>query len=318
MTVSFSATGEAPPNSTNNAYLVFQQFTSNTVVTTPRVIDVDKDLQKFSGTAALELLSRTGPTAQNFTNNAAPGDIQSVNFATANLSMAINGDMSGVSLVQLVNAGTTTQVAAFAIGTGTATANLSLPTALAGTVDILITVNGTEVLDDRNFNYSVTLAPAGDIVQGTTLVDPNVAFPGAPPVAPGLRWIVWATNGTQFISPFLRNDPSAGVSSVVRLENVTGADRNYWTLVDNNGRWAILASKVPFPQGADNPVILLGSDIVADAAAIGITLPPSGFAFRVVVDETNSPQNVSGFASQQQVGSGFRNAPMLKKSGWTE
>jgi hypothetical protein len=76
----------------------------------------------------------------------------------------------------------------------------------------------------------------------------------------------------------------------------------------------MIKSKQPIAAGS--VLILLASGIVTDAAALGVTLPATGFATRVVVDELNNPQNVAAFATQYITGSGYRNLEVLKNAGW--
>jgi hypothetical protein len=306
---------EAPAAGSSIIYTAFQQFTTSFAANF-RVIDVNKDLLKFDGATALELQSRTMVFRTIF-NNAAVGDIQAINIANAQVSISLTGDMTGVTSIKLVNAGTTTTIADFALGTGVANATIGLAAMIGVNYDILFTINSTDIKDDRAFNLSMTIAPANDIIQGTTLVNPVTpqAIGAVAGVAPGQRILVWATNGTQFIVAYTRSDPSLGISTAIRVENVTGAARNYWLLVNNpaTGKWTMIKSKQPIAAGSTT--IFTASGIMTDAAAI-VTLPATGFSTRVVVDEVNNPQNVAAFATQFITGSGYRNLEVLKNAGW--
>jgi len=306
---------------TDTIYTGFQQFT---LAACPagigNVIDVNKDLKLFDVAAPNDVRSRwPGPPGFAVINNA--GTIVALNFASSQATITLTGDMTGISSIQLVNVGATTVVGTFAIGTNTATATIGLPGIIAaGALDILITINNTTVKDDRPFNIGMTVSTGNDIVQGVTLLNPNVVFAGAPvpPVCPGSREIAWATNGVQFIVAYMRHDASLGISSSIRVENVCSATRNYWLLVNNpsTGTWTMIKSKVPIAAGSTT--VLLGSGIMADAllATTPVTLPATGFATRVVVDELNNAQNVAAFATQFITGYGYRNLEVLKNAGW--
>lgn len=290
---------------TDTIYTVFQQFFCGAIAGAD-AIDVNKDLKRFFAAAATDLRSRTVGTFA-FTNLG--GSVTALNITNAQISFVLTGDMTGVSTIQLVNDNTTTAVGTFAIGTGTASLNIPLPTSIGVNYDILITVNGTDILDDRAFNLNISIAAANDIVQGVTLMDANNGFAvGA--VQAGLRAILWATNGTQFYFPYVRDDTTLGISTAIRIENVTGGAKNYWVLANNpaTGKWTMIKSKVAFAAGG--VVILLGSGIMTDAAAI-VTLPVTGFAARVVVDEINTGRNVACYATQY-IGGFYRHIPALK------
>jgi len=315
MSTASSTVNEA--GAASQIYGGWQQFRATAVPAAVNVIDVNKDLKRFVPGAPNDVRSRTN--AFTVTNNAAT--ISALNFAAAQVLMTLNGDMTGISSIQLVTTGTTTAVGNFAIGTGTATATIGLPAIIAaGALDILFTIDTTTVKDDRAFNIGMTVSPANDIVQGVTLIDINASLPVGP-IWQGQRAIVWATNGVQFIVAYMRHDASLGISSSIRVENVCGAARNYWLLVNNpaTGTWTMIKSKVPIAAGSTT--VFLGSGIIADAlvATTPVTLPATGFATRVVVDELNNPQNVAAFATQYIQGSGYRNLEVLKNAGaWTD
>lgn len=301
----------AEPADTDNVYTGFQQFTIGAVAGTVNVIDVNKDLLRFLPAAPNDVRSRWGGFA--VVNNA--GTIRALNFPTAQVTFTLTGDMTGITSIQLVNTLTTTQVGAFAIGTGTATATMGLKGIIdAGPLDILITIDNTSIKDNRAFNLGATVSTGNDIVQGVTLIDPNAAA-AVLAVQPGARAIVWNTNGTQFIVAYTRHDASSGISTAIRVENVCSADRHYWLLVNNpaTGKWTMIKTKQLMSAGS--VTLFTGSGIMSDAEAI-VPLPATGFSTRIVVDEINNPQNVAAFATQYITGSGYRNLEVLKNAGW--
>jgi len=308
--VSTASSVVADAAATSTIYTGFQQFTIGAVGGTFNVIDVNKDLKIFLPTAPNDVRSRWGGFA--VVNNA--GTITALNFATAQVTITLTGDMTGITSIQLVNTGLTTVVGTFAIGTGTATATIGLPGIIAaGGLDILITIDNTSIKDNRAFNLGMTVSTGNDIVKGVTLLDTNAtALVGV--VQPGNRAILWVTNGVQFIVPYTRSDASLGISTSIRVENVCGAARNYWLLVNNpaTGVWTMIKSKQPIAAGS--VTIFTASGIMTDAAAI-VTLPATGFATRVVVDEVNNPQNVAAYANQF-IGGFYRTIQVLKNAGW--
>jgi hypothetical protein len=303
---------------TSTIYTAFQQFTIGAVGGTLNVIDVNKNLMIFLPIAPNDVRSRWGGFA--VANNG--GTITALNYATAQVTITLTGDMTGITGIQLVNTGLTTVVSTFAIGTGTATTTVGLPGIIAaGGLDILITIDTTSIKDNRAFNIGMTVSTGNDIVKGVTLIDPNAIAPvaagGGNFIQAGNRATVWVTNGVQFIVAYTRSDLSSGISTAIRVENVCGAARNYWLLVNNpaTGVWTMIKSKQPIAAGS--VTIFTASGIMSDAAAI-VTLPATGFATRVVVDEVNNPQNVAAYATQYITGSGYRNLEVLKNAGWVD
>jgi hypothetical protein len=178
-------------------------------------------------------------------------------------------------------------------------------------IDILITIDSTTIKDDRAFNLNISIGRANDILQSATLINADVTF-AVGPVHPGKRAIVWATNGVQFVVPDVRSDPSLGISTAIRIVNAIGGARNYWLLVNSAGKWAMIKSKQPMAAGS--VTIFTASGIITDAASI-VTLPATGFATRIVVDEVNNPWNVAVYATQYITGSGYRPLQVMKNAG---
>jgi hypothetical protein len=287
-------------------YTGFQQFTCNAIGVNS-TIDVNKDLLKFLGPAANELRSRTAP-ALVISNNL--GTIRALNFTNAQVSFTLTGDMAGITTIQMVNAGTTTAVGTFAIGTGTASLTMGLQGVIGLPIDILITIDSTTIKDDRAFNLNISIGPANDILQSATLINADTTF-AVGPVHPGKRAIVWATNGVQFVVPDVRSDASLGISTSIRIVNAIGGARNYWLLVNSAGKWAMIKSKQPMAAGS--VTIFTASGIITGAASI-VTLPTTGFATRIVVDEVNNPWNVAVYATQYAGGS-YRHLQVMKNAG---
>ena len=67
------------------------------------------------------------------------------------------------------------------------------------------------------------------------------------------------------------------------------------------------------PILAGNVATLLASDLVVAATAAGVTLPNTGFAVRVLVDEGANTQNVALYATQVINGS-YRSLQVLKNN----
>ena len=327
-TVSVSVAGTTAGEAAVTAviYSVYQQFTTN-YAANARLISINKGLLKFADiVGSTDAQSRT-MVGRVVTNNALGGDISAINFGPANIVYTLTGNMGGVTSVQLVNTATTTEVVGQAkvINTATNTATITVPlnTVLAAVLgtDILITVNGTTALEERTFDLSVDVVAGGDIVRGVNLVNATATTGTANPAGwagatfGGKGNLAWTADGLQFIVTYMRNDGEAGISSAIRIENVTGANRNYWVLVNNQaaggGKWKMVLATQPILAG--NVATLLASDLVVAATAAGVTLPNTGFAVRVLVDEGANTQNVALYATQVINGS-YRSLQVLKNN----
>jgi len=130
----------------------------------------------------------------------------------------------------------------------------------------------------------------------------------------GRNNLAWQINGVQYLIPYVRHDDSLGISTAIRIENVTGAERHYWLLVKDpgTGRWTFVSQRQPISAGS--VLTLLARDIMKNSS---ISLPNTGFPVRIVIDERNSPQNVPVYATQY-IGGGYRHIPALKSFGWTD
>lgn len=308
-------------------YSVYQQFTTN-YAGNARLISINKGLLKFADIVGSTDVQSRAMVSRIVTNNAVGGDISAINFGPANIVYTLSGNMVGVANVQLVNTATTVAVAGQAIvvsiANNTATVTVSLNTVIGVLTDILVTVNGTTALEERSFNLSVDVTAGGDIARGVNMVSATTASGTVISTNPvgwagsifgGKANLVWTADGLQFIVAYVRNDPTAGITTAIRMENVTGVNRNYWVLVNNQpsagGKWKMILTTQPILAGT--VVTLLGSDIVTAAAAAGVTIPTTGTAVRILVDEAANPQNIALYATQF-VGGAYRSLQVLKNN----
>ncbi len=322
LSVAGTTVGEA--TITASVYTVYQQFTTN-YAGNARLIAINKGLLLFNTIAgSTDAQSRT-MVGGTVTNNAIAGDVSAINFGPANIVYTLTGNMAGITSVQLVTTTTATEVAGQAkvVSTATNTATITVPlnTVIGVATDILVTVNGTTALEERTFDLAMDVVAGGDIARGVNLVNATATAGTANP-APwagatqgGKGNLVWTADGLQFIVTYMRNDATAGISSAIRIENVTGANRNYWVLVNNQaaggGKWKMVLTTQPVLAG--NVATLLASDLVTAATAAGVTLPSTGFATRVLVDENVNTQNVAVYATQV-INGAYRSLQVLKNN----